>query len=129
MAISINLRRQRSPHSIRVSYRIRPKNDRHFSPRHRSNIHTAAKPSDFKNYPVLLLRPYVVRLFLFILLYYTVILSHINSIFNTRCKGYNKTVPVTHVTLGSHVHANTVILDFMFLKGLMMTSCKSKHVA
>jgi hypothetical protein len=27
------------------------------------------------------------------------------------------------------VHANTVILGFMFLKGLMMTSCKSKHVA
>jgi hypothetical protein len=33
----------------------------------------------------------------------------------------------THVTLGSHVHAN-VILGFMFLKGMMMTSCKSKHV-
>jgi hypothetical protein len=40
-----------------------------------------------------------------------------------------KIVPATRVTLGSHVHANTVILSFMFLKGLMMTSCKSKHVA
>jgi hypothetical protein len=36
---------------------------------------------------------------------------------------------VSQLAVGSHVHANTVILSFMFLKGLTMTSLKSKHVA
>ena len=46
--------------------------------------------SVFKNFPVLLFQPYAVRLFLFILLHYAVILLQINSIFYTHSVTYCK---------------------------------------
>jgi heme/copper-type cytochrome/quinol oxidase subunit 4 len=58
-------------------------------------------------------------------LFFTVLLC----VWTVLGSGWKVTVSATHVTLGFHVHTNTVILVFMFLQGLKMTSWKSKHVA